>query len=134
MFINNGFEFENEFINTINCKKINEIPLNIRSCLKQMFDGVEDENSCFFATHCDPRGKPDVEITFKNQKHYISLKTGSATIVHAENIDIFISKLEKLGISKSTIEIIKKFQYGDGTTDGTGTKRLSYEEKGCACR
>lgn len=127
MAMNYGIEFENEFINSINNKKFKELSENLRRILNIIFPALSD-NDLIVAEHCDPSGKPDVKISVNNESHYISLKTNTAKHIHSEELEKFIGKLEDFEISKTSIDTIKKFHFGDGTTDGSGINRMTYDE------
>lgn len=126
MQLNNGIKFENQFINSIDGKTYQELPDAIKNFISHSFNNV-DLNSVFHAEHCDPQAKPDVMINYKGETHFVSLKTGKARILHAEQLSKFADKLDKAGIPPTYIETVKKFHYGDGTTDGSGTERLGYD-------
>ncbi|MCQ2800969.1 MAG: hypothetical protein MJ216_03345, partial [Bacilli bacterium] len=47
--------------------------------------------------------------------------------IHSEDIKSFTIALRRYGISEETIETIRLYHYGDGTTDGSGSVRLDQE-------
>ena len=53
---------------------------------------------------------------------------GKRNSVHCESIKKFVKFLETINISKTIIKEILKFQYADGTLNGTGKHRLSTAE------
>ena len=65
---------------------------------------------------------------YKGIKKYVSLKSGRAESIHQEYIKNFILFLRSLGISKRTQQTILLYQYGDGTMDGSGKRRMKYHE------
>lgn len=58
----------------------------------------------------------------------ISIKKGIKNSVHAEDIHTFVRFLKQNGMSDSIITKLSYYHYGDGTIDGTGSKRVSSEE------
>lgn len=124
---NYGLQFETDFINYLNNKKFCQLSENFSKICKVIFTSIS-ENDLIFAEHCDLSAKPDVKITVNGETHFISLKTNTAKHVHSEELEKFISKLILNNISKSTIDTIKKFHYGDGTLNGTGSIRMTYDE------
>lgn len=124
---NTGIQFEKDFIQCLNGKKYSELTENLKNVVKCIFRLVKDED-IILAEECDPYGKPDVKISLNGESHYISLKTNTAKHLHSESLDKFITQLEDYQISKETINTIKKFHYGDGTLNGTGDVRMTYDE------
>lgn len=72
--------------------------------------------------------KGDICIKVLDEVKYVSIKMGHRNSVHCESIKKFVKFLEKLNISKNTIKEILKYQYADGTINGTGNYRLSTVE------
>ncbi len=122
-----GTKFETEMINALNNKFYKDLSANLKNIIFNMFPNVDDLSE-IKAKHCEPYGKPDIKITINNDIHYLSLKTGTAKAIHCEAFTKFLDKVKNIGVSERTISILKQFQYGDGTEDGTGEKRYSYEE------
>ena len=127
MPINDGLLVEDEILASLNNKKISELGNNMRFFLRSLF-GPLDENEMVFCHKTDDSFKVDLVIEYKHQIKNISVKTGRAEIVHNEILDNFTDFLLKEGVSNETIETIRLFHYGDGTTDGTGNARMSYIE------
>lgn len=125
--INKGLQSETTFINAFNGKTYPQLGNNLKVVARHLYSDVDD-TSVFSAVKSDPRGKPDMTITYKEETHYVSLKSGADEIVHAEDIVKFLSFLNDHGVSQRTQDTLRLFQYGDGTLDGTGAKRLGYEE------
>ena len=127
MPLNFGKEKEMEMVAHLNNKKTCEISNNLRSLLSALYGPLEDDEvvSCKLI---DDFIKPDFVITYDGQSKYISMKTGRAEVLHQETISTFIKFLDNQGISKETQETILLYQYGDGTTDGTGKTRIDYNE------
>lgn len=127
MPINDGLLVEDEILAGLNNKRVCDINNNLRFLLRSLYGALDDEEiiSC---RKTDDSFKVDLVITYKNEEKAISVKTGRAQIVHNEILDNFADFLAAQGVSKETIETIKLFHYGDGTTDGTGKNRQSYLE------
>ena len=109
----------------LNEKKYSDITNNLRHMLDVVFGPIDSE-ATVFCKKTEDFIKPDLIITIGNNTKYLSVKTGRAENVHNEIIDNFLEFLESEGISERTIETIRLFQYGDGTTDGTGKERKEY--------
>lgn len=69
--------------------------------------------------------KGDICIRIGNKKRYISIKMGHKNSVHCESIQKFQKFLKSIGVSNKIITEILKYQYADGTIDGTGNVRDS---------
>lgn len=127
MFINPGLKVENDLIEALNNKKISEISNNLKHLILHIFDNV-NLNATIMAEHCDPRGKPDIKLIIENETHYLSVKSGQSKSIHCEEINKFIKFLSDSEVSQETIDTILLYQYGDGTTDGSGKERLGYDD------
>lgn len=127
MSTNEGLLREEEMAFELNNKTISELTNNSKNLIKNLF-GVLDENSLVECYRLDDSSKTDLVISYNGQKHYVSMKSGAAVIVHNEILDNFINYLRSEGISERTIKTIRLFHYGDGTEDGTGMNRQSYQD------
>ena len=123
---NNGFFKEDEMVYRLNNKYV-DLSNNLKNLINALF-GVVDENTTIKSEKIDGFIKPDFYIDCNGHKKYVSMKTGRATSVHQELVKNFVLFLRELGISKKTQQTILLYQYGDGTMDGSGTKRFEYEE------
>ena len=122
-----GFVAENSMINALNDKRVKDLNENLKNMLKKLYGNLDDEE----IVKCEKKlgyYKPDFVITYQEKKKYISMKTGNAVTVHEEQLSTFISFLHKIGYSKQSLNAIKLYQYGDGTTDGTGENRMNWRE------
>lgn len=126
MRYNKGNQNEEDLIKAIGGKEFEEFGNNLKNMLRIMFEDIDD--SVFTAEPCDPAGKPDIKVTYHGVSKYVSVKSGGAIQIHAEKIRHFILFLRSKGISKATQRTILLYQYGDGSMDGTGKDRLTYEE------
>jgi len=124
-YFNRGFEIEDRIIAAINGKKLQELNNNLKFNIKRMFMDI-DEQLPFYAEKCEPFGKPDIKITHNDEVHYVSVKSGRSIEFHAENVFKFVEFLKEHDIGEKTINALLHFHFGDGTTDGTGEKRMDY--------
>lgn len=125
--INSGILNEEAMVEAINGKRFNQLNRNLQYNRKILFDGVED-NSLFSCEKRNPRGKPDIHIICNGQEHFLSLKSGAAETVQAEDIRKFIFFLRRYNVSVQAQKTILLFQYGDRTRTGTG-KEIRYSER-----
>ena len=124
---NEGFFNEDELIFNLNDRKIVDLSLALQTMLKHLF-GVLDYEKVISCTKADGFIKPDLIIKYDGIVKKISVKTGESNTLHAERINTFCTFLQNIGVSNETIETIKLFQYGDGTTDGSGKYRLNHHQ------
>ena len=125
--IDSGTKFEAQMIDALNNKRFDDLSANLQNIIKTMFPNVEKSN-IITSEHCEPYGKPDIKVTINDETHFLSLKTGTSKMIHCEAFEKFLLKVKDIGVTEKTISILKRFQYGDDTEDGTGKKRYSYEE------
>lgn len=125
---NRGLQKEDHIINAIDGKKFNEIGNNLKFALKRIFFDCIDENGIFKAEKADPRGKPDIIIKHNGETHYLSVKSGAAKELHREDVFKFVDFLKEYQMDEDAINPILLFHFGDGTTDGTGQKRMDYSD------
>ena len=124
---NNGKNYEEMIVNKLNNKKISELSEFWRKIIKEMFD-VADDNEIVSARVIGKSCKTDIEIYCMDKKINISVKTGDHNSFHQENIFQLLDFLHKSGVSQRTLNIIKFYHFGDGTIDGTGSKRMDAAE------
>ncbi|MBQ9071903.1 MAG: hypothetical protein IJY25_01950 [Bacilli bacterium] len=72
--------------------------------------------------------KGDICIKVGNKIKYISIKMGHKNSVHCESIEKFKKFLKSINVDENIIKEILKYQYGDGTLNGTGEIRKSAAE------
>ena len=121
-----GFMFEDEFVYRLNNRKVKELSDHFKYVLIELFGFLDDDE---IVKCCKTQDfiKPDVIVTYKNFKMYVSLKMSNSQFLHGEKVETFIPFLKKIGVSNRTIVTILYFQYGDGTLDGTGKERMQYD-------
>ena len=125
--MNDGLLREDEVVFDLNNRKIKDLSNNMHTLVRNLF-GVLDEENYIKCYKVDDSFKTDFVIEYGDDKRNISMKSGRAEIVHNEILANFIEFLRGLGISEKTLETIKLYHYGDGTTDGSGQKRLGYKD------
>lgn len=119
-----GFKNEDELIEYLNSKKIKDLNSNMKDFIFFIFENINEEN-IIQATSGKSGQKPDMIITINNVIKRISIKKGKGNSVHQEKVDVFVEFLESINISNETINKLLKFHWGDGTSDGTGSQRIS---------
>ncbi|MCR5505384.1 MAG: hypothetical protein K6F07_00085 [Bacilli bacterium] len=128
MPINEGELKEREVIYDLDNHYVRDLSNNMRFLLRALF-GVIDDNKLVKCYKVDDVCKTDFVIEYDDRKRNVSMKSGKAVIVHNEILSCFLSFLKEKGISDRTLETIALFQYGDGTTDGSGNnERHSYDD------
>lgn len=127
----NGFQNEKEFAKALNGKKIKYLMPNLQDMILKLY-GYVDYNSSILCYVDHSKKKYDIVIHINQKVKRISIKKGINNSVHTEGISHFIHFLIECGISRNTIIEYLYYQYGDGTTNGTGTSRMSsmdYQQK-----
>lgn len=72
--------------------------------------------------------KTDVFIRVNGKMRGISIKKGMKNSIHVERISDFIHFLIQNGIAREVVIEYLKYHYADGTTNGSGDKRLAIDE------
>ena len=127
MSSNKGYYNEQLLVEALNGKRYSEINHNLQTMMRDMF-AYQNEEEIIEAEQIKGLYKPDISITYKGQKVNVSVKSGSATMVHGESIRTFIQFLRENGISSKTMKIILLFHFGDDTLDGSGPVRHNTQE------
>ena len=124
---NNGIKNEYLFIDAINNKRIKELNFLLQEMILFLFPKINDNLiiKCYKNVEYE---KGDICIKIGCRVKYISIKTGHKNSVHCETLEKFKKFLKNININKKVIEEIVKYQYGDGTIDGTGKVRKSVLE------
>lgn len=124
---NRGILREDEFVYFLNGKKAKDLSNNFKNMLESLFGVVDLEKK----VKCEKTLnyiKPDVVITYRRKRKAVSIKSGTAQVVHTEQLKLFILYLREQGISEETQKTLLCYFYGDGTLDGTGKKRYSQND------
>ena len=122
-----GLRIERDIANALNNKMVKDVPNNLKFMIKQLFHPVSDE-SIINAIDYENVFKADIKISIMDKILNLSIKSGKATTLHKEMIGSFTAFLFENGVSEKTIETIKLFHFGDDTIDGTGERRMNYNE------
>ena len=119
-----GILNEEKMCETINDKKFDDLNQNLQYFMYYLFPRIDKSKKikCFQTENFT---KPDICISQEKELKFVSLKYGQSETLHNENIQTFVKFLKECGISDYTIETYLLYHYGDGTTDGTGKRRLS---------
>lgn len=125
--MNRGIKNEINIVNSYNGKKFMELSSFQKSVINTLFENV-DEKSIIKASLCDRIAKPDIYINVDGKIKYISIKSGVTDSIHFEDVKKFILFFRSLGVSEKTQKILLFYHYGDGTLNGTGTRRMLYDE------
>jgi len=127
MYNSPGFIKEDEMILCLNERKFGDLSNNLKQFVREMYGLVKDD-AFIYCERIPGFIKPDFKITCDDISHYVSMKSGTSVILHQEDITKFVNWLKAEGISDSTIETVLLYQFGDGTTDGTGETRYGYTD------
>ena len=119
----------NEFdlVESINNHRISQLNKNLLTFMQTLF-GVVDRDEIAYARVLEGKGKPDIVVKYKDKEKYVSIKSGSAKVFHNCQLTTFIDFLKSQNISEKSLETIQLFHYADGTTNGTGARRMGTEE------
>jgi len=122
-----GIINEENFVKSINGNMFNDLNKNLQYFLYYLFPKL-DKNKKFTCYRTEYLIKPDIIISQDSIMRFISLKYGQSETLHNEHILTFIQFLKDCGISDETIHTYLLYHYGDGTTNGTGKKRMNSVE------
>lgn len=122
-----GYDNEFQFVKLLNNKKVKELNPMSLELIESLF-GEVNENSIITAWKNHYPQKKDILIKIDNRIRGVSIKKGSRNSVHLELVTSFIQFLKTLKIDKKIIDKYLLYHFGDGTIDGTGSKRVSKEE------
>lgn len=122
-----GLNNEFEFVKQLNGKKISELTPLLKDLIEKIFP-FENENSIIKSWKNHYPQKTDIFIKINNTMKGLSIKKGNKNSVHVERISDFIHFLIENKVEKEIIIEYLKYHYADGSTNGSGNKRLSSEE------
>lgn len=125
--MNNGIKNEEKIVISYDGKKVKALSMFQKQVIKRLFGNVND-NDVVYSGLCHRISKGDVYLQINNEIKYLSIKSGNTDSMHFESIVSFILFFRKLGVSEKTQKILLLFHYGDGTLDGTGSRRMLFEE------
>ncbi len=123
----NGKQNEIDFVKYINNKKVGELNLLVVDMIEELFNDVNSNDIAYSWLNEKPQ-KTDFFIKINNVIKRISLKFGDKNSVHVEPISEFINFLIVNNIERDIVIKYLKYHYADGSTNGSGKKRLSVVE------
>ena len=123
----NGYSNEMDFINHLNGHKVKNLNIMLLELIEALFENVDKED-VVIAWKNSFKQKTDIFIKINDVKKRISIKMGAKNSVHMEPISEFIHFLIENGVSRENVIEYLKYQYADGTTNGTGKIRMSGKE------
>lgn len=122
-----GIQNEENFVKALDNKTYSELNKNLQLFLFYLYPNI-DKTMKFHCYMTENFVKPDIVIHQNQQYRYVSLKYGQAETLHNESIRTFVEFLRDCQISEESIETYLLYHYGDGTTDGTGKRRMGSVE------
>lgn len=123
----NGFQNELEIKKSLDNKMVKELNPMYRGFIEDLFTNTNDYDliKCVID---DSNKKHDIIISIENENRYVSIKKGIKNSVHVEGISSFIHFLIQNHVKRDAVIEYLKYHYADGSTNGTGTNRISAEE------
>lgn len=123
----NGYINELYFVNYLNGKKVKNLNIMFLELIENLFKNINKED--IIKSWKNPFSqKTDIFIKINNEIKRISIKSGIKNSIHVEPISEFIHFLIDNKIEKEYIISYLKYHYADGTTNGSGIKRISANE------
>lgn len=123
----NGYINELYFVNYLNGKKVKNLNIMFLELIEKLFKNINKED--IIKSWKNPfLQKTDIFIKINNEIKRISIKSGIKNSIHVEPISEFIHFLIENKIEKYYIISYLKYHYADGTTNGSGIKRISANE------
>lgn len=122
-----GFKNEFEFNNQLNNKHVLDLNILFRDFIDDLFNNPNEDSTIYSYIDNDKK-KYDIVIIINDIVKRISIKKGIKNSVHVESISNFIHFLIKNKISRNSVIEYLKYQYADGTTNGSGINRLTASE------
>ena len=122
-----GLANEREFCRYLNRKKVKEVHPIFQDLLEALYGKLTGEEVIVTSVNY-AKQKSDIYIRINNIIKGISIKKGVKNSVHIEKVSEFTKFLNTQDIPNDIINEILKYHYADGTTDGTGKKRISSKE------
>ena len=125
--MNTGKKLELGFVENLNSHFYNELNSNLKKFISFVFKDF-DYTDKIYCKKLSNHQKADICVSIGNAIKYISLKSGSQNSVHVEKVNDFIKFLTNEGASKTIINNLLIYHYGDNTLTGDGKIRYSAEE------
>ncbi len=127
IYQNIGLVREREFVAMFDGKKYIELSRHAQNLFAMMFKDF-NHDEIIIAKQIDGFKKADVYLEIGGIRKNLSLKSGKSVFAHSENNQTFVTYLSSLGISSKSINSLLLYLYGDGTIDGSGQKRMEYQD------
>ena len=124
---NTGFINEEELRNYINNKTYDRYNNNIKKFVSFVFGNSFNKTLPVKAEKRAGQLKPDLCLIHNGVEKYISVKKGSGNSVHQEHIKVFFPFVYEM-LGEASLNNLKLFHYGDGTTNDTGAVRYNASE------
>lgn len=122
-----GYQNEREFVDAMNGKLFKNIEFSLQEFLIFLYGDIDWEAPVYARLHYGKQ-KTDMIVWIYEVEKRISIKKGVKNSVHVESINSFIKFLRSNGMKQSMVDKLLYYHYGDGTLNGTGSKRVSSEE------
>ena len=122
-----GHLVELEIVHQLNNVRFKDLSPNLKRLINDIF-GVVDKREKIKCYKCEEYIKPDILIVVKKVKAYVSIKSGSANVLHGELITTMGPFLREIGIEDKYLKTLCLYHFGDGTLDGSGKERKNYHE------
>lgn len=122
-----GKQNEIDFVKHINNKKIYELNPLIIELIEDLFSNFNYDDIVYSWLNSEPQ-KTDFFIRINKDVRRISLKIGDKNSVHLEPISEFIHFLIENNIERDIVIKYLNYHYADGSSNGSGKKRLSAVE------
>ena len=106
-----GKEVEYEFVKTFNNKTINDLSLQQKSFIKELFPDINYLDKIISWKNKEAK-KADIFIKVNNLTRGISIKSGNENSMHSESISDFIVFLKKIDIPIEYIKTYQKYHFG----------------------
>ena len=123
----NGFQNEKQFCNMLNDKKVKDLNPMLESFISDLYGNLDGDLLIKCRISYSDK-KYDIVLTIDNIDKRISIKKGIKNSVHVEGISSFIHFLIENNIERKYVINYLKYHYADGTTNGSGKKRISVDE------
>ena len=122
-----GYKNEYEFVDYFDGKKIKKLDPITQALFMKIYGKISNDSlvKCYINLN---KQKSDIIVSINGIRRYISIKKGVKNSVHAEPISTFVNFLKENGMKYELIKKVLLYQYGDGTLNGKGEKRLSSKE------
>lgn len=106
-----GIKNEIYFANTLNGKKVKDLPQEMQELIYAIFDNVREYSviECWRSHYLE---KADIKIRINGNVKGISIKTGKNCSMHQEHYKKFSDFLIKLGVDYEFINILHRFIIG----------------------